>query len=289
MTKSILFIINPISGSKKGVLAKAIIEKTIDSTKFSHTTVQTEYGGHATELAIENHDKYNIIVAVGGDGTINEVAKGLAGFKTLMGIIPCGSGNGLARHLNIPLNLNKAIQAVFNDTYKQIDTCILNDNFFINVAGTGFDAFVAHVFNSGSNRGLINYVKITVKEFFKYKSKTYTIKVDNETIEKTAFSICFANSTQFGNNAYIAPTADISDGLIDLVIIKKFPLWKSPLLAVRLFNKTMHKSKYIETIKTSKATISSTGNNYVHIDGESKEVAFPVTIEVSSKKLMIVC
>jgi len=290
MFTTVLFIINPISGKRAGLKAKSIIEKKIDSNLFSYKIEETQYGGHGTEIAESNKNNFDIIVAIGGDGTINEVAKGLAGCsKVKMGIVPTGSGNGLARHLNIPLKMDEAIEAIFSDKCTAIDTCFINNNFFINVAGSGFDAFVAYLFNSGSGRGLFNYVKITVKEFFRYKPLVYTITSDTESVQKTALSVSFANSSQFGNNAYIAPKANISDGLIDLVIVNKFPIWKTPFLAVRLFNKTLYKSKHIETLQAKQFTIDCNGKNYVHYDGESLELDFPLTVKVSDKKLMVIC
>ena len=288
MASKILFIVNPISGTGKQKKLNSILGKTLDYNLFSPTIVHTERAGHATELSREAIGQYDYVVAVGGDGTVNEVVKGLTGSETTMGIIPVGSGNGLARHLNIPMDMDEAIKVINKRLTERIDTVKINDELSVNVSGVGFDAHVAHKFAKNGKRGSIPYVKIAATEFQKYKSEAYKIVADGKPMFRNAFMISLANSTQFGNNALISPEAKINDGLVDICILSEFPKVEAGAVAARLFNRTMHKSKFIEIIRASKVEIDTNHPIVGHIDGEPMIFNDMLNIEVQPASLSII-
>lgn len=265
---SIFFIINPKSGTGKFKLIKELISHHIDIDKFEITIEFTKYAGHAFEMAKENKHKYDIIAVVGGDGTINEVIRGVVNHNVILALLPAGSGNGLARTLKIPLKPHKALEIINNKKVLKIDTVTINEKQFANVAGMGFDAHIGYLFDNANKRGFLSYLKITLKEFKKYKSRTYRMIIDDKEVEKEAFLVSFANSTQFGNNAHIAPLAKLNDGIIDIAILKKFPLIAAPFLALRLFRKKLHLSRYYELLFAKKIEIMTDGKTLMHIDGE---------------------
>lgn len=288
MAEEILFIVNPISGTGKQKHLNAILEKTLDFNAFSPTILYTHHAGHATELSREAVGKYHYVVAVGGDGTVNEVAKGLVGTDTTMGIIPVGSGNGLARHLNIPMKMDEAVKVINKRLTERIDTVKINNELSVNVSGTGFDAHVAHKFAKNGKRGSIPYVKIAATEFQKYKTEAYKIVADGKPMFRNAFMISLANSAQFGNNALISPEAKINDGLVDICILSEFPKVEAPAVGARLFNRTMHKSKFIEIIRASKVEIDTNHPIVCHIDGEPVIFDEMLNIEVQPASLSII-
>jgi len=193
-----LFIINPISGTKKQGNVLEILAQNFKSSKFIYDTIYTSRSGHATELSKDACTKYNLIVAVGGDGTVNEVARGLIGSTCHMGIIPVGSGNGLARHLRLPMGIKESIEIINEGKTMAIDTATINGEHFLNVAGIGFDAHIAHLFAQVTKRGPIPYAKIATVEFQSYKPIVYEVYIEGQPYHMTAFLISFANSAQFG-------------------------------------------------------------------------------------------
>ncbi|MBN1251939.1 MAG: YegS/Rv2252/BmrU family lipid kinase, partial [Bacteroidales bacterium] len=249
--KKVLFIINPIAGSEKNIQnLEKLIKKNIDKNKFELIIEYTKYALHATEIAkqaVEN--KIEIVVAVGGDGTVNEISKSLNNTDTSLAIIPKGSGNGLARSLGISMNTKKAVKLINSFNISEIDTIKINDSAFVNVAGIGFDAHISHLFADFGKRGFFSYLKLVFKEFFSYKSAEYFVKTENQELKVNAFLISLANSSQFGNEAHIAPLAKVNDGLIDICILEKFPIWKAFFIGIMLYNKQLHKCKYYKLIK----------------------------------------
>ena len=262
------FVMNLMSGTttpaKKNKI-KALIAKLPDCK-----LIFTEYVGHATEIA-QNAVSEGIqkVVAIGGDGTVNEVGKGLIGSETALGIVPIGSGNGLARHLKIPLKIEKAIQFAMNQPTVKIDVCFLNEIPFFCTAGVGFDAEVAHEFSKQPSRGLKTYAKMALKSFRTFKSESYLF--DNQE-DKTAFAITFANATQYGNNAMISPKSKIDDGLIERVVLKPFPFGAAPIIGVRLFRGTLPNSRYIEMKSAELFSLKSDKDFLVHYDGEPMQL-----------------
>ncbi len=287
--QNILFIINPISGTGKQKHILQLLKDNLDTTKYQYQTVFSEYEGHATELAKQAIGKYNIVVAVGGDGTINEVAQALTNTNVVMGIIAIGSGNGLARHLKLPLKPINAIKLLNKANIKTIDTATINDKVFVNVAGIGFDAHVAHLYANSPKRGAIPYVKFTASEFTKYQPIDYNITIDDNTFTESAFLISFANSSQFGNNAYISPKAIIDDGLLDICILKKFPAIHSGVLAIQLFDKNIDKSRYMKIVRGKNIVIKTQDNIKAHIDGEPISFNNELRIQINPLSLQIIC
>lgn len=248
----------------------------------------TKYPGHAYELARDAVKEHvDVVVAVGGDGTINEVGTGIVGTDTRMAIVPCGSGNGLARSLGIPLSWKMAVKALNAFRSRRIDTGILNDFRFFNMAGTGFDAHISNEFASLKGRGFGGYVKKAFSEVLNYKPAQYRLTIDGEVYEREAFMISFANSSQYGNNAYIAPRALLDDGIIDICIIKPFPLYLFISMGLRMFAKTSEQSRYVEIIKGRSVRIESVTNSLVHIDGEAKKIEKEISISVDPLSLSV--
>ncbi|MCK5823190.1 MAG: diacylglycerol kinase family lipid kinase [Bacteroidales bacterium] len=286
--KKILFIINPVSGVGKQKNIEKRIEKYLDTTKFSYEIKYTKEAKHAIDISSDSADKFDIVVAVGGDGSVNEVCKGLINSNSALAIIPTGSGNGLARYLNIPLKIDKAIKLINKTTIKKIDTAEINNEKFVNVAGIGFDAHVSRIFSNYGKRGPLPYVKIAAEEFPKYRAQNYQITIDGNTLNRKAFLISFANSSQFGNNAYISPDAKIDDGLIDVCIFKNFPIVESPFLAVMLFDKRLDKSKYMEIVKGKEITITHENPIIAHIDGEPVSFGKEVNVKINPQSLNVI-
>ena len=266
---SILFIINPISGGKGKLRIPDFIDKFLDKEKFNANFVSTEYVGHAAELADEAANKnFDIIIAAGGDGTINEVATKVLQHNKILGILPLGSGNGLARFLQVPRNLKYAILAINRLRVEQIDTASFNNKKFFNLAGMGFDAHLSAVFSSDKKRGLTGYVKLGFKEVFGYKAQKYIINIDGKEYSRKAFAITIANSSQYGNDVFISPGASVKDGFLDVCIIKPFSLFKLPMLGYVMLKGTAEQSDMIEIIKGKKIHIIREKAGAVHVDGE---------------------
>ena len=250
MKTKILFIMNPKSGVGSKESIPELIEKNIDKELFDYQIANTEYAGHATELAKQAvEDKVGIVVAVGGDGTVNEVGKALINTDTAIGIIPTGSGNGLARHLAIPMNVKKSLQILNQACIHKLDYGIINGIPFFCTCGMGFDAFISMKFAEAGKRGVVTYVQKVLEEGLKYEPQTYDIE-DNEGVHHyKAFLISVANASQYGNNAYIAPQASMSDGLLDIIIMEPFDIIDAPQVAIEMFNKTLDKNSKIKTFK----------------------------------------
>ena len=289
MKQKILFIVNPISGGLNKTFFPNLIDKHLNLELFDAQIIYTEYINHAKDLAkkaIENN--FEIVVAVGGDGTINEVAGVLESSGKMMGIIPCGSGNGLARTLKISTNHIEAIKSLNFLKTVNVDVGFINEEKFINMAGMGFDAHISAHFSNSKKRGFINYIKSTLTEISAYKSQIYKITIGEKTIERVAFMLSVANSSQYGNNAYIAPNASLDDDFLDLCIIKPFPLYKFPLLAFQMFTKTIHKSKYVEIIKINSAMITREVEGPIHTDGEPLIKGKELSIKIKHLALKLI-
>ena len=269
MIKQLLFLINPVAGGKSKTRIPGLIREHLDASQFDFRYRFTEYVGHARELAKEAiEDGVDMVVAVGGDGTINEVASSLVCSPVRMGIVPMGSGNGLATALGISLHPAKAIQQLNTSSAHLVDSASINGHPIFNVSGMGFDAEISALFAKETDRGLWGYVKNTLSAIVHYQPQEYTLELNGEKFSRTAFMISLANSTQYGNNAHISPEASITDGLLDICVVKPFPLYKFPLLAYRLFSRTAHKSSFIEIYKSKETTITRSQEGPVHLDGE---------------------
>ena len=267
--KRIRFIINPKSGISRKAGVSDLIAGCIDREKFDFEISYTEAPKHATVLSRDAAGKkFDVVVAVGGDGSVNEVAKGLFGTETALGFLATGSGNGMARHLGIPMDLRKAIQVLHTGITEKIDTLKVNDEFCVGTIGVGFDAHVAHLFAGSAKRGYSTYVKLVLSEFYKYHPLPYELVIDGESITRDCFLLTFANSSQFGNNAVIAPFADVKDGIMDVSMMKKFPFYHAPHLLYRLMHNTIHKSRYFSMAKGKSILLKNNRVLKGHIDGE---------------------
>lgn len=290
MKKRILFIINPVSGVRSKESIPEIINQQLDCDKYDFTIQFTERAGHAPELAESAVKKnYDIVVAVGGDGTLNEVARTVTGTDTVLGIIPLGSGNGLARHLGIPLKVSEAIRVINRCNTQSIDVCKLNDHLFFSNAGAGFVADVVHSFHGEKMRGFPGYAFHVIKVFFGYRSVNYSLIVDGENYEGQFFLVNISNSNQFGYNVKIAPQAELTDGLMDLVLIKSKPkLFMIPSF-IALLNGRIHRNKNVTVKKVNQIKFSSVNNMRMQIDGEPIIVSGDIYFSILTSSLKVIC
>ena len=284
----ILFIINPILEKRRGIKVKQLISNALDPALFEPSIVYSEYPGHARDLARDGLDRYRVMVAGGGDGTVNEIGSQLIHSKTILGILPMGSGKGLARSLGIPLDIRKALQTINDLKIMKIDTGLANQFRFINMAGIGFDAAIAHAYAQKSGRGFFTYAFQSAKNLFHFKSVPVRIKTDQMDRSTPAFLLSFANSNQWGYGALISPHASMADGLLDLCLLKNFPRILSPLLVLKLFSGTIHRSGFIEILPIKQAEIRGYDRYMGHIDGEPVEFAAPIKIKVDPGSLNVI-
>lgn len=286
--KNIAFIVNPISGTKAKNRVTKLIRDLLDPQLFSPTVVVTEYAGHATQLAQQFAlEGYYAVIAVGGDGTVNEVANGLVGTNTALGIVPNGSGNGFARHLDISTRMNRAIEMLNSSEVISVDYGMVNDKKFFSTCGVGFDALVAVQFNEGKSRGLKTYIQNTLQSLFNYKPETYRILGEDIDVTTEAFLITFANAGQWGYDAYIAPKASVQDGLMDIAIVNKFPLSAVPKLALNLFTHNIDENFYMNTVRSKAITLVRENAGAIHIDGDPFEMPAELTIKIVEDGLKV--
>jgi diacylglycerol kinase (ATP) len=278
----IRFIINPISGTGK----QKDIEKYILKHLKESEIIYTKKAGDATIISKKAaNEDVDAVIAVGGDGTVNECLKGLLNTNTALGVIPCGSGNGFSSHIGMEHNIEKAIKQLKDTRIEIIDSCTVNGAPFVNVSGIGFDAHIANIFFNLTKRGFLSYIKLVLRELF-YNSNEYTINYNNTERKVKAYMISFANASQYGNNAKISPLADFKDGLIDFVIVKDFPKWKIPIFTYKLLMGKVHLSKYVEIIQCERMIIKAR-NILLHLDGEPFTTNNPIEVTLSPKSLKI--
>ena len=278
----IRFIINPISGTGK----QKGIEKFMIKHLENFEIIYTQKAGDATRISKEAaNDNIDAIIAVGGDGTVNECLNALVNTNTALGVIPCGSGNGFAYHIGMERNIEKAVIQLKNTKIEVIDSCTANGFPFVNVSGIGFDSHIANLFLTLTKRGFVNYVKLVIREL-SYKAKEYTINYNNIERKVKAYIIAFANASQYGNDAKISPMANFQDGLLDFVILKEFPKWKIPFFLLKVATGKAHLSKYVEIIQCQKMTISAE-NTLLHLDGEPFKARNPIEVTILPKSLKI--
>lgn len=287
--KEILVLINPISGTGKKKVIEKLLREYIDSSKIEYDIRYTDHAGHATEIArnVVQFNSYRAIVVVGGDGSVNEVAQGLIGSEIELGIIPSGSGNGFARHLGIPLNFKDAIQCINTANSKLVDSGQVNKMNFVGVAGLGFDALISKKFDESPSRGFWTYFKLTVKEFVKYKEREYKVSFDGKEFVLSAFILCFCNSSQWGNDVFIAPNANSQDGFLRMIVVRKLPLLSVPLFAYKLFKKKVDSSKYYKEFKVKSVSLKHSGK-LIHIDGEPFDFSNQLEISVKAASLKVI-
>ncbi len=287
--KKIRFIINPKSGVGKHKNIVKYIEQYLDKTLFHYEVVFTEKPGHGISLSRQAAEMgYYAVVAVGGDGSINEVASSLINSDTALAIIPTGSGNGFANHFHIPHDMKQAIQVINTGKISVVDTMVADEQTVIGICGVGFDAHIAHEFASYGKRGFSSYIKVVLREFPRYKNLKYKMEVNGKIVEHQAILITFANASQFGNNAVINPQANVQDGMMEICIMKPFNLLQFPMMVYSLFHKKIDKMPYMEVIKTDQVTLLNNIKKIAHIDGEPVFIEEQTVFKIIPKSLRVI-
>ena len=287
--KRIIFVVNPISGTqgKKAILK--CIDERLDRSIYDYSIVKTEYAGHATQIAANAvREKVDVVVAIGGDGTINEIARSLVHTETALGIIPCGSGNGLARHLRIPMEPKAAIDVINRGYELCIDYGKINNILFFCTCGVGFDAFISLKFADSGKRGLLTYLENTLHESLRYQPETYEIDNEEGTVKYKAWLIACGNASQYGNDAYITPQASLTDGLMDVTIMEPFTVLDVPSLSFQLFNKTIDQNSRVKTMRAKKIKIHRTNDGVMHFDGDPLMAGKELEVEIIPSGLRVI-
>ncbi len=288
MRKKICFIINPISGIGKQKIVEPLLAEKFLAKDFEVQISYTDYPKHATALCIKAvEDKYDSVVAIGGDGSVNEVSRGLINTEVKLGIVPCGSGNGYARHLGIPIDIRKSLDIIHTGKSIKSDTLVANKEPIVNIAGLGFDAHVAHVFATYGKRGFSTYIKIVLREFLNFKELLFLLDDGKEKRQEKAFIFSIANASQYGNNAFISPHSIINDGKMEICVLKKIPFYLLPVYAFRIFNRKLINSSYYRVFSCSKIKIVAPSGK-IHIDGEAIEINSEIEFEVNPLSLNVI-
>ena len=287
MKKSIWFVINPISGVRRKDDIPVLIHEHLDHTQFDYKIKSSSYKGQAIEIAKEAIEKnIDIVCAIGGDGSVHEIGTTLIGSKTKLAIIPIGSGNGLARHMNIPLTIPEAILCINSTNEIQMDTVLVNDNPFLGFGGYGIDALIAKRFDEDKKRGFWTYVKHVFKEYFKYNPINISIDTNGQ-IKKMPVVMCtIANTSEFGNGFVFSPKSDATDGKIELILLKPFSRWRIPLLVYQFFMGRSDRSQFTEVISFKKAKINIS-QGLAQYDGEPTMVKSELNVQVVPRSLHI--
>ena len=286
----VTFIMNPISGSVKKSGIPKLIDQYIDKDRFEYKIRYTERAGHGELLAREASDRGDdIVVAVGGDGTINEVGCGLVGTDTALSVLPCGSGNGLARHLSIPVNIRRSIEILNACQIHALDYCTINGHPFFCTCGMGFDAFISQKFAASKRRGPLKYLEEVLSEGLRYQPEVYRIEDESGRHNYQAYLVTCANASQYGNNAYIAPQASMSDGLLDVIVMEPFSFVEAAQVSFDLMNKTLDKNSKVKTFKSKRVVISRESEGPVHFDGDPMIMGTHLEVAVVEHGIKMVC
>lgn len=286
--KRVRFIINPCSGQGKNQPLARRISRKFHPKHCEYDIYLTKGRGDATLLAQEAAEEgYDVVVAVGGDGTVSEVGRALINTSTALAIIPRGSGNGFARSLKIPSQVDAALKILTRGHMLNIDTMTINDTPFLGVAGTGFDALIGHEFANLEKRGPAAYVKLINEAYKEYVPEHYILEIDGQPYDTDAFMIAFANTNQYGNNLQIDPLAKVDDGSFELVMMSEFPQWAIPELVLRLFGGQIDSSPYIET-KSCKQVTFKGKDHLVHLDGEPHHFQGELKVQIHPHTLNVV-
>lgn len=291
MKTKALFIVNPVSGVGKQKKIETLIKENLDHDLYDYTVRYTEHIHHGTDIAREGADAgFGLVVAVGGDGSVNDVAQGLVGSPVTMGIIPCGSGNGLARGLKIPLKPAGAIRALNAGQEQAVDAILINDRrVSVNAAGVGFDAYIARLMKAAKTRGFAAYTNLILREYAPYKCNDYRLTIDGRTIERNAWFIAIANGSQFGYNLSVAPKAKLNDGFLDITILDKIPLDHVAITAPLAFMRLLDHSQHAEMFRAKEVHLEGNVHKWVNIDGEGENLGNELHFKLlpSAYKIMV--
>ncbi len=286
--KIIWFVINPIAGGKNKNHIPSTIHKYLNIQMYDAHILTSQSAEHTLQLAKKAvEEKVAILVAVGGDGTINNIAKFTKNSQTKLAIIPLGSGNGFARELKLYGSTQRAIQIINQGKSTQVDSGNINDEFFVNLCGIGFDAHVGSLFAGSVKRGLRSYLSIIWKELLNFKPERVHIQTDTTSVESTVFMVSICNGPQFGNNAFIAPNATLTDGLFDITIIEQFPAWKIPFIAGCMLLKKINWVKEIKQLKAHSIQLQRVKPGFVNIDGEPVWMQAELNIGMYAKSIAV--
>ena len=286
--RHILAIINPVSGTGHKEKIPRLLDTVINHDLNDVSIVMSEYAGHAHEIAqMAVAEGIDVVIAIGGDGTVNEVGSALCGTDTAMAIVPCGSGNGLARHLRISMNASRALNVINDGVVGQFDYCTVNGRPFFCTAGMGFDAKVSDKFSEEGTRGFITYIKTALSEYIKYKPQEYLIDIDGEQMQEKAFVIACCNAAQYGNNAYIAPRATMQDGLIDITVMHPFSVIQSPIIGARLFLRQLGHDNHVSIYRGKHIVIERFTDDVIHVDGDPMVMPARLEFENVSRGIKI--
>jgi YegS/Rv2252/BmrU family lipid kinase len=281
-----LFLVNSRSGSNRRRDAASLIAKACD---WDHEVAACGSIADLDDVILSAASRgVKAVFAVGGDGTIHEVAKRLIGTDLALGVVPTGSGNGFARHLGLPMNFRKAIRACCGLRVEIIDTATVNGRPFINMMGIGFDAWIADAFAAAGTRGLTTYVRVGLRGFARYESEEYEVTVDGNVTRHRAFVLAVANASQYGNNARIAPLASMQDGILDVTLISQAPFFRLPLIAAQLFAGSLHRARGVTTLRGRHITIRRTSAGAAHLDGEPVTLPSLITVDIVPRSLRVI-
>ncbi len=290
MENKVFFIINKYAGTSFQSSDEGRIVNVCAQLKLDCTIEYSQHKGHATQLARQAvSNGHKLVFAMGGDGTVNEVAQGLVHTTAALGIIPIGSGNGLARHLQVPLRTTQALGLLGKHQVIQMDTLLINNQLSVNVSGIGFDAHVANKFGKNSKRGLLGYIKLVMQEFKNFKEFEVRATIGQRSWMQKSFIIALANSSQFGNNVLVAPFASVCDGEMEICFIRKAPLIQAVNMTIKMFTGRIHRSSWVDIQKASQFLAECSQPIPFHIDGEACTPVnkFLVKIQPASLRMIV--
>ena len=289
MKTKTLIVVNPVSGVGRQKKIEQLLEQNLSHDLFDYEVRYTERIHHGTEIARDAVERgYHCVVAVGGDGSVNDVVQGLQGSATRLGIIPCGSGNGLARTLKLPLQPWLAIRVLNQQHETTIDSIVVNDRWtVVNAAGCGFDAYIARIMHAAKTRGLPAYTNLVLREYSRYRNSDYRLVVDGQEYRRNAWFIAVANSRQFGYNLAVAPKARLDDGLMDISILDKVPPEHLAITAPLAFTNHLDLSQHVEMFRAKELLIEGNADRWVNLDGEGENLGTTVHFAVKPHSLNI--
>lgn len=290
MATQVLFIVNRKAGTDDKKTFPDAVARYLDASVFSSRIVYTDYRGHAVELAAEAaRQGVDIVAAVGGDGSVNEVARGLAGTPAVMAVIPRGSGNGLARFLGIPRNTARALELIREGAPRPIDVGSAAGHLFLSNAGVGFDALIAGLFRDNKGRGLWNYARLVLAAIRRYEPVHYKVSTGEGGWEGKAFFVTAANADQFGYGFRIAPQARIDDGFLDVCVMKPLRWWQLGAVSWKALRGTLPGSRYADYLRCRSLTLSgATPVGPLQVDGDEVETARgELLIEIRPRALRV--